>query len=242
MVIKKCLDNGDNEFKSLYNLIEKLAEQNASPLEGVLSFSYKYFKEKKNNDNCSKILFALNTECTIGRYSIQMGINEEKRYNFDNLGLNLIFEDNEELMSCELAYIKDVILNNNGYSLILLANFLLDCDLKKGIYSIEILNQILLNINDINILQHKFQPYITSIKFQESLLNRIPKLPEARKIYFIKYLGIIAFSHEKETFKIIENEIVKYNDVIINIIQECKCSKIKENAESFLQAHMRDIT
>ncbi|MBS5802706.1 MAG: hypothetical protein KIC80_06815 [Brachyspira sp.] len=242
LVIKKCLDNGDNEFKSLYNLIEKLAEQNASPLEGVLSFSYKYFKEKKNNDNCSKILFALNTECTIGRYSIQMGINEEKRYNFDNLGLNLIFEDNEELMSCELAYIKDVILNNNGYSLILLANFLLDCDLKKGIYSIEILNQILLNINDINILQHKFQPYITSIKFQESLLNRIPKLPEARKIYFIKYLGIIAFSHEKETFKIIENEIVKYNDVIINIIQECKCSKIKENAESFLQAHMRDIT
>ena len=242
LVIKECLDNGDNKFRSLYNLIEKLAEQNASPLEGVLTFSYKHFKETEDINNCIELLVRLNTECTYGRYDTELKINKEKYYNFNNLGLNLIFEDNEKLLDCEMVFIKLTIEDNrNSYILIFLANFLFICEMTKRIYSIEILNQILLGIEDYNLLQKKAQPYV-DIAYQKALLKNLKEMSESQKANWFKYIAILVLSQEKETLLLFENESKQHPEIIRNIIKECKCSKIKENAEKFLQTIMRDIT
>lgn len=242
LIIKECLDNGDNKFKSLYNLIEKLAEQNASPLEGIITFSYKYFKETEDTNNCIGLLRRLNTECTYGRYDTELQINKEKYYNFNNLGLNLIFEDNEKLLDCEMVYIKIVIEDNrNSYILVFLANFLFICEMTERIYSIEILNQILLAIEDYNILQKKTRPYV-DISYQKALLKNLKEMSESQKANWFKYITILALSQEQGTLLLFENESAQHPEIIRNIIEECKCSKIKENAEKFLQANMRDMT
>ena len=111
----------------------------------------------------------------------------------------------------------------------------------KRIYSIEILNQILLGIEDYNLLQKKAQPYV-DIAYQKALLKNLKEMSESQKANWFKYIAILVLSQEKETLLLFENESKQHPEIIRNIIKECKCSKIKENAEKFLQTIMRDIT
>ena len=235
-IIKKCLDNKDYEYTLLYNLVNDLIINKDSLLEGILKYSYNYFKETNNFDNCSKILSLLNTRFYGEGYSRKFGLSNEKYAMFDNFGLSMIFENNEQLLDCELDFIQKVINDSDKYALLFFANYLINCDIRKSAHSIEILNKILLNIQDINILQQKIALYLENNEHCNKLIMYLDKIENERKTALLKYIAIIVLSqNENDKLPSLKNKV--YNtDIIRNIVNECQCKTLIKNAEQFLKA------
>ena len=235
-IIKICLDNNDSEYKLLFDLIQKFAINKVSILEGVIKYSYNYFKEIKDLNNCSKILSLLNPKFNGEGFSKRIGLNEEKYVIFDNIGLNMIFESDEQLLDCELDFIESVIINSNKYALLFLANYLIDCDINQSLYSIDILNKILLRIQNIEILQQKISLYSENYEYYNKLFINLNKIRNERRYSLLKYIAIIVLSQYKNNeLSSINNKLYNKN-VIENLIKESKCVALVKNAEQFLQA------
>ena len=124
-IIKNCLDNNDSEFKLLFDLIQDFIVNKTSPLEGIIKYSYSYFREAKDINNCKRVLSVLNTVFHGEGYSRRFGLNEEKYVIFDNFGLNMIIEYNEQLLDCEFDFIQRVVNASDKYAMLFLANYLL---------------------------------------------------------------------------------------------------------------------
>jgi hypothetical protein len=233
--IKNCLDNNDSEFKSLFALIEDFITNKASPLEGVVKYSYNHFKATSDLNNCTKILSLLNTTLHGEGYSRRFGLNEEKYVIFDNFGLNMVFENNEQLLDCEFDFIQRIVNNSDKYAIYFFANYLIGCDISKSVYSIEILNKILLKINDFSLLQQKTSLYSENYEYCNKLIKDLNRIENERKIALIKYIATICIS-QSESNKLISLKNKLYNkDVIISIINECQCKTLIDNAKQLLK-------
>ena len=234
-IIKNCLDNNDSEFKLLFNLIQDFIVNKASPLEGIIKYSYNYFREVKDINNCKRVLSLLNTVFHGEDYSRRFGLNKEKYVIFDNFGLNMIFENNEQLLDCEFEFIQKVINDSDKYALLFLANYLIDCDVSKSTYSIEILNKILLKINDFSLLQQKTSLYSENYEYCNKLIKDLNRIENERKYALLKYIAIICLS-QNGINKLTSLKNMLYNkDVIISIINECQCKMLIDNARQLLK-------
>lgn len=234
-IIKNCLDNNDSEFKLLFDLICDFSVNKASPLEGIIKYSYSYFREEKDINNCSRILSSLNTSFRGEGYSRRFGLNKEKYVIFDNFGLNMIFENNEQLLECEFDFIQRAITASDKYAMLFLANYLIDCDVSKSAYSIEILNKILLKINNFSLLQQKTSLYSESFEYCSKLIKDLNRIESERKYALLKYIAIICLSQNGSN-KLISLKNKLYNkDVIISIINECQCKMLIDNAKQLLK-------
>lgn len=234
-IIKNCLDNNDSEFKLLFDLIQDFIVNKTSPLEGIIKYSYSYFREAKDINNCKRVLSVLNTVFHGEGYSRRFGLNEEKYVIFDNFGLNMIIEYNEQLLDCEFDFIQRVVNASDKYAMLFLANYLIDCDISKSVYSIEILNKILLKIEDFSLLQQKTSLYSESYKYCNKLIEDLNKIENERKYALLKYMAIICLS-QNESNKLISLKNKLYNkDVIISIINKCQCKTLIDNAKQLLK-------
>lgn len=97
-------NNKSIEYKNkIFIYLNSLDIHHKSPLEGVLHYIYMQFKESGEFDICKELLnnFLINE------------ISNDNYKDFDNLGLNIIFDSNIELQDFELAYIKAFLKCNN---------------------------------------------------------------------------------------------------------------------------------
>jgi len=114
-ISKQLLLDGENtEYAKLFNLCRELYDNRQSPLEGILKYSYIFFKNTERYGLCKSILETYcNEPIHRWKYKERNRWHESEKELFTNFGISIIFNDIENVLEFEKAYIFKVCATND---------------------------------------------------------------------------------------------------------------------------------
>lgn len=134
-----CDENRLFDYKELYRCLNNLNKNKLSPFEGILKYSYYYFKNNSTNPNrlehCKKIL------TNYGK-SLKPNIFDNENKVFNNYGILMIIEDCKILEDFEFQYIIDSMVSARDF--INMLNILIDNEITGNGLKIDIFLKVLL--------------------------------------------------------------------------------------------------
>lgn len=228
-VITNCKETKDTEYEELYNLLSYMNEKKLSSIEGVVYYSYNYFYETNDATNCTKLINLL-IDQNVHRV-IRRGIRNSYPMIFD-LILDIIFSNNQPLKEYETECLKKYLNCMNTYSFLNLVSFLITCDLKQTIYSISLLNELLLSINDINVLKKLYSFDNSYTDFEEKFLKVYEQVTLSKRLDYEIFITFYILCTERYNYRLI-NCINTHLENVRTYILQSSCIDIKSKVEDF---------
>ena len=174
-----CRGKDKSCYTRLFNLIDYLYEKKLSPLEGILRYSYNFFKDKNETENCKSILanYANNDLSEfINHKNWSIRGLEKPRQEFYDFGISLILDCNKDLFDLEKEYIFEKCKNNAFRDVNNFFNFLCWNQYNKNhYYSFSLFIEFLMNISDFEQLKGVLSVFEGK---SDDLINILKKLNE----------------------------------------------------------------
>ncbi len=236
-LIIKSEDSDDNEYSNYFEILQKLQQEHASPLEGMLKYGYYHFGLVGQHCLREKLL----KEYGNSKPRIWSRDNYSKPKNFfSDFGLTLIFLDGRSLEPYEKEYIKTLFERDNAVRIQLLF-FLFNDEITGGNLGLSTFNSFLLDCEEQVYLdlfnelvkrdpyEDDDERYINSLYDRlEYLLKLEAELPKAIKYFFIMLFAY--YPEERYNFNsdVLELEEGLYDEIAIMAKNEQVKSTILE--------------
>lgn len=162
---------------------------------------------------------------------IRRGIRNSYPMIFD-LILDIIFSNNQPLKEYETECLKKYLNCMNTYSFLNLVSFLITCDLKQTIYSISLLNELLLSINDINVLKKLYSFDNSYTDFEEKFLKVYEQVTLSKRLDYEIFITFYILCTERYNYRLINCINTHLGNVRTYILQS-SCIDIKSKVEDF---------
>ena len=226
-LITNCQNENMKHYQLLFDTLTKMQQSHLSPFEGILTYSYAHFRAENNTILCMEIINKFLKERIFS-------INNNENKTFVNMGLNIIFNCNKELLDFEYIYILSVFKEYTGFGLanndiFILFKFLVINELQHGCYSLDIFYNILMNYENIGAL------LVVSSKSLE-VVDR--KLLADNLDIFIQLILICYLSDDYHKKNFLYDLIKKYKNIEIildNITKKSSCSILKQRCQNFIR-------
>lgn len=228
-VITNCKETQDTEYEELYNLLNYMNEKKLSSIEGVVYYSYNYFYETNDAINCTKLINLL-IDKNVHR-AVRRGIHNSHPMIFD-LILDTIFSNNQPLKDYEIECLKKYLNNMSTYSFLNLVSFLITSDLKQNIYSLSLLNELLLCISDINVLKKLYSFYNSDTDFEEKFLKAYEQVAISKQLDYEIFITFFVLCTEKYNYRLI-NCIKTHSEKVRIYILQSSCINLRNSIEEF---------
>lgn len=173
-LILNCVQNEKENFASLFEFINELYYNKLSPIEGILKYSYYYFRDNTILENNAAYILKNYTSSELSRFIIDYHWKQDRfkpkrikehnsNLNFYDFGLNLIFSCDKPLLSFEKIYISESLINNNFADVTKLFMFLYkngdDREKENTCYSFSLFFDFLMNISKFETLQEALNSF-----------------------------------------------------------------------------------
>lgn len=243
----------DDTYSGFFMFVEALNEQCSSPLEGILKYSYHYFKLIRRYDLCQVLL---------DNYSEFVPQDKQARWErqrlFSNFGLSLVFQAASDLLEFEIDFIvKCVTTDSSTFWRVyrfLLRNEYADANPNTSLLTSLILRKI--SYADMQkIVEHFFADremkyyYINSPRGIDNLCNAIDKFERCKSglpIHVKTFLVVLAALEPQEAAL---REYEHYVEEVVATPEFATCNeelkheimKLKERRDNFKTFNLSDF-
>ena len=149
-----------------------------------------------------------------------------------DLILDTIFSNNQPLKDYEIECLKKYLNCMSTYSFLNLVSFLITSDLKQNIYSLSLLNELLLSISDINVLKKLYSFYNSDTDFEEKFLKAYEQVSLSKQLDYEIFITFYVLCTEKYNYRLI-NCIKTHSEKVRTYILQSSCKNIRSSIEEF---------
>lgn len=256
-IIKQCSKKSD--YNDLFELMDYLYTEKLSPIEGMIRYSYIYFKSINELNNCKHILSQYNSS-QIPFWSDNHSWNRREKSEFNYFIFEVILDTGQPLLDFEKKLIFYLLGRSPG-DFMNFFNFLVIENQHNTVYPFSLINEFLLTQNDYDIISKvlnsfsskQYHGYDNNYSYdssiQESLLNLADLFSKTNiEKDYIVFLSIeILINIEEYEIQEYLKEIKNIATIFKEIEQKIHCKKLLQQAKEVYgcliqKPHIEDLS
>ena len=149
IVVSNANMDGMIDSTAVIQKIEEIEKTGSSVLEGIIQYTYLFFREFNDNEKpCIELLKLIKTTSEDENFAF---FKRRNSFEFQNIGLRIVLTSGLEFNNFEKSYIRDCLIKDPQFDGILLFDVMLKGTINNGIYDLHTYLDLLFGIGDINV-------------------------------------------------------------------------------------------